>query len=419
MNSYTIDTSIYSVPDVTDILVDEKIKKYQAFVDRIYILNNLLKPQNANIKLYFYRKDIKSLKKRQGLFTKDKLNEFKKLLCVKYNLYPLLDDLQEFYITLIENLITHGYEKKYEGDEKDYSRYITIESHININTSDIEVINDIECEPPINNLSFLKDYNKKLAIHAFLNRYIYRDSGINKIVLNQEMSSNKIKLNANISNITHQFLIDDIPKTRFIINEQAIEFCRFEENFLRKQYSTIEDAFFQARIDFCNTLDFLDSVEKNIKDYQQTMNDLKEQCFDCEKYKKIADHMKECPNTLYDHLDSLDKLVKYYKDTKDVPINKRRPIMEKYIQKYDDKSTCYKEKKPICRKCCAFLRLCRFRCSGEKKENMFGGKKFNIHLKPYSYGTERNNKDIAALTLRIYFRWDTENIQIGYIGKHL
>jgi len=135
----------------------------------------------------------------------------------------------------------------------------------------------------------------------------------------------------------------------------------------------------------------------------------------------IIKHIKECPYTLYDHLDSLDKLVRYFKSTKQIPINKRRSILNKFERKNNDKSTCYLDKEIVCKKCSAFLRFCRYDCSGEKatEERTIDGKLFQIHLKPYEYGKDGPNKDIADLTLRIYFRWDDDKIQVGYIGKHL
>jgi hypothetical protein len=417
MNNYLIDANIYSFPDVENLSLEEKEKKYEEFVERISVLYSVLKPPKRDIKLYFFRKDIKSLRKAQGLFTKEKCNKMKQS-SLKIKNDPSIDDLLEIYSKLIENLITSGYDNV---SGKDYSKYITIEEHLCMRTGDIDIENTMACDPEIENLysnySLMKDFNKKLLLLTFLNRYIYRDSTINKMVTNGKIPGDKIRISANVSRVTHNFLIDDIPETNFTINKQTVEFSQIENINSRKQLSNIKMAYFEAKTDFSETLDFSAKVEENIAEYENIVLDL-------EKHNpnnsKIKNHLKESPYTLYDHLDSLDRLVKYYKSSNDIAINKRKPIMERYRRTFNDRNTCYSDNL-VCKKCCALLRFCRYNCSVEnvKEEGKIDDKQFQIHLKPYSYGIDGKNKDIADLSLRIYFRWDTDKINIGYIGKHL
>ena len=417
MNNYTVDASIYSLPNVDVLPLEIKVKKYQEFISRIAILDSILKPEKNNIKLYFSRQEINLLRKEKKLLTKDKYNEIKRL---GITTHQPIDYLLDSYTTLIEELLLKGF----NGKDSKYSKCKTIESHFCISSNDIEY-ESIAYTPGVeknNVLPSSKSFEKKMLFLAFLNRHIYYDSRANRIIMRDEISGNRTSLTANVKNISHQFIIDEIPKNNFVINEQAIEICKLDEYNIRKSFSTIEKTFSQAKKEFSNTLDFINTADKSIEEYTKTMECIKNKKFDAKIKLKIDKHITECPNTLYDHLDSLDMLVKYYNFTKmsnDMPINKRKPIMEKYIKIKNNKDTCYLENESICKKCCAFLAFCGYDCSGEKQEKIIDGKKFRIHLKPYSYNKEGENKLIADLTLRIYFRWDNEKIQVGYIGKHL
>jgi hypothetical protein len=55
------------------------------------------------------------------------------------------------------------------------------------------------------------------------------------------------------------------------------------------------------------------------------------------------------------------------------------------------------------------------------KERTIDGKVYRHHLRPYSYGEDGGNKEIAPLTLRIYFRLSDsrDTIEVGWIGGHL
>jgi hypothetical protein len=406
------------MPDVNGISHEEKTKKYERFIERISIINNILQTSKKDVKLYFFRKDLILLNKNKKLFTKEKLNELKQLkMNNKYN--SQLDNLYNFYIELIDNLLTKGYDNI---SNRIYSKYITIESHLDMKINDINIENTPIYEHDIESLSydtsFLKLFKKKMVYLAFLNHYIYLNSGINKILNHPEIPNDEIKITAKINEVTHQFLIDEIPKIPFTIDRQKIDFCKLDNIIRRGQFDTIEQAYLQAKKDFSETLVFNNNVNENIENYHKSMLILLK---NMPNNSKILKHKKECPYTLYDHLDSLDRLVKYFRSTKPIPINKRRPILNKFIKKHNDKGTCYLDNEIVCKRCSAFLRLCRYDCSGETatKERCIDGKLYQIHLKPYEYGINGINKDIADLTLRIYFRWDNDKIQVGYIGKHL
>jgi hypothetical protein len=420
MNNYTIDASIYLIPDVNNLSLGDKTKKYREFINRIKTLQKTLQPFKNDMKLYFFQKDIKLLINTNKLFTKEILNELRELkLGKKYN--SQLNDLYDFYLRLIDNLKKRGY----DVSGPIYSKYITIESHLEMNINNINIGNIPIYEPDIENISYnasiLNLFKKKILLLAFLNKYIYLNSGINKLLCYPEIPHNELKLTVEVNEVTHQFLTDEIPKTNFVIDKQTIYSCKFDNSTIqRKNFDTIDQAYLKAKEDFCETLVFSIKVKESIENYNDTMSKLSKLMPD---NPKIQNHVRECPYTLYDHLDSLDKLVNYYRNTRQIPINKREPILNKFKikNKDNDKSTCYSKKELVCRKCSAFLRFCRYDCSGETatEGRIIDGKLYQIHLKQYKYGKNGPNKDIADLTLRIYFRWDDDKIQVGYIGKHL
>jgi len=109
MNNYTIDASIYLMPDVNNLSPEDKTKKYREFISRIKTLQKILQPFKRDIKLYFFQKDIKLLINTNKLFTNEKLNELKMLkLGKKYD--SQLNDLYDFYLGLIDNLKKRGYD---------------------------------------------------------------------------------------------------------------------------------------------------------------------------------------------------------------------------------------------------------------------------------------------------------------------
>jgi len=439
MNSYIIDANIYSFPDEDSPELEEKERKYQEFIKRLIVLYRALNAPKQDIKLFFFRKDVKSLKKAKKLFSKEKYDKMKEIKKNSNDDLPV-DIYLESYSKLMTNLLTSGYNP---ASGKKRSKYITIEEHLNMTTGSIGAKNTVVCEPDIENAGKnplpMNDFKKKMLLLAFLNRYIYRDTAINKMVVIEKIPEDKANITADVVKVTHTFLGDDIPEANFQIKKQTIEFCQVDKINSRKRLETITEAYLEAKAKFTETLDFInDEVEKSIAEYEKTVLDLKAKYEkivldpevtgrDLDISKKIKNHIEESPYTLYDHLDSLDKLVKYYKSSKGIAINKRKPIMEEYRRKYNtntacyDKNTCYVEKSMVCKKCCALLCFCRYDCSAEaeKEEGKIDDKQFRMHLKPYSFGLDGKNKNIAELSLRIYFRWDTDKIEIGYIGKHL
>jgi len=412
MNSYTIDASIYSLPDMNDLPQDERIKIYDDFLKNIYILKNICKHSKNDVKLYFFKNDILSIHRMQEKFKKENINKIREL-SYKNNKSLIIDDLLSFYTDLIIELLNNISDKNYLN--RKYIKYIIIDLFTSMTINDISYRNNIQSEPDINdiyqNTFKTEDLKKKVIYFAFLNKYIYRNSGLNKLVVNKNIPNNRMQVNVKIINVKHKFLINDIPKNNFEINKQLIELYEYKKINDRKIFDNIIESFNEAKNIFKDSLDFNEKVDKTIKEYNNNLFRLKKQY---PENNAIKYHIVECPYTLYDNLDSLDRLLKYYKVTKNnIAMNKRMPIMERFIY------NCYKHDEIVCKKCCALLRFYGYECSSEvsKESGRINNKQYRIHLKPYSYSIDKNF--MAELSLRIYFRWDTDKIEIGYIGKHL
>ena len=435
MNNYAIDAGVLAVPDVNNLSLKEKATKYQEFKNNISVLQTILKPYKKDIKLFLFRGDVISLN-RKVIPTNQIITEVRQLGQLGEKTYHGFHDLYDYYLDLVralQKLITKNGNPKTENQKSNDLKFIhqkctIIESHLDMTVNDIAGENNLETTHDLktiyNDTGSIELFRKKLMFLAFLNRFIYLNSEINKLVINAEIPGDQIQVSIKIKTVNHHFLLDFIPKTGFTINKQPVEFCKFDEKHLRKHYktlNTVEDAFLKAKSEFSGTLDFSDNIQNDLKKYQGTMDTLKK---DYPKDSKVDNHVNECPNTLFDHLEALDKLVKYYRISQasnNIAINKRKPIMEKFRRIPNDMSTCYNDDILVCKKCSAFLRFCRYNCSGEdeKIEAKKDDKQFIIHLKPYSYSIDGRNNYIADLSLRIYFRWDTDKIQVGYIGKHL
>ena len=411
------------MPDTTIASQEEKILKYENFIENVRILHEgILNPKKYNLKkpnakIYYYREDIKNIS-----CIKEKFDELKQLIPKTNSNYYILKDLLGFYRDLLGDLQAKCDDK---SDDKIYWKYITVESHFNMELSNIEIEDNLVLEPNVDAISYNGSnselFKRKLLLQAFLNQYIFLDNEMLKMIVKPDIYNNEIKITASVKNVKHEFLIEDIPKPPFKFNELSVIFIELDKANLIKQFETMEEALFQAEADFGGTLNFTDYkhiIDMSIADYSETVDDMYKKSI---RFKReINVHRKNCPNKLYDHLDSLNKLVKRNKLLKERNIGKGDPMMEAYRNYYDDENKkyigCYEENEQVCRRCCAFLRICRYNCSPEARPKRIGNELFSTHLKPYRRGKD---KELAGLSLSIYFRWDSDKIKIGYIGKHL
>ena len=410
MSNYIVDASVYAIPkQIPDELNTETINLFEKYLDNLNKLFEFIGSTDRNIKInyfFFSKNDIELLIKNNLLFLGN--NNIQKLIKnpdLKKDYKIRIKSLEDFILNEINRLTLSGQNQKPE-------KICTIENYIGID--DIDTKEKIFCIPDISNEISnvcLKDTLKRnISILAFLNNKIYKRQDITKIITNNY--EEECRINLSIQKIKHNF--NNIGDQNIEISNCTIINSNLQ-GLKKRGFSSINDALEKAETDFKDTIEFSNKVDESIDEYEEILTKLRNDRNN--NNEKIDNQKRNYPVFVYDCLDVLDKLVKYSK----LNINQisPHPISKKFVCKEIGKNN-------ICNKCCGYLRLCGFDCSDEKEDDLKNSKAINertidnklyrIHLKPYSItqGTK-----YADLTLRIYFRWDDDKIQVGYIGKHL
>ena len=273
----------------------------------------------------------------------------------------------------------------------------------------INVKENSSCKPYfttiINNKSLASASKKNIYILAFLNKCIYKTPDTTSIISSND--ENEYNFDINIENINHKF---NNIQNRIWISNGHIKNINLKNISSNKFFSIVEmmDFINSSKI-FDDTLILGNIINDSIQEYEAILN-----CYlstsENDIKKEIQFYKTEYANTTFNCLDILNKLVKYCNLS-----NASLPFFslsknfncDKWIKNHD-----------ICKLCCGYLRVCGFNCSGENEERRIGDDTYVLHLKPYSYLKEGNEKHLIDLTLRIYFKWDNFKIKIGYIGKH-
>jgi len=405
VSNYLIDASVYSLPNqIPDELNKETIKLYDEYLSNLNNLFEFIGSTDRNLKINYFlfsKYDIELLIKNNMLFfDKTNIQRIRKSPELKKENKKRIDSLEIFILNEINKLQWIGQKNKPE-------KISTIESYIGID--DIEINEKISCIPNISNVCLAKTFNKNLGILAFLNDKIYKRTDITKIITNNY--ENEYNINVSIQKIKHNFNkleCQNIIITSCIINSNIKELKK-------RKFSSIDDTLKNAKTDFKDTIEFSNKINESINEYEEILAKLRyDRNIDIEK---IDNYKLIYPVIVYDCFNTLDKLVKYYKfkNKQNLPEPISRKITCRNISTND-----------VCKKCCGYLKLCGFDCSDENEndlknvnainERTIDNKLYRIHLKPYSI--TRDTK-YADLTLRIYFRWDNDKIQVGWIGKHL
>jgi hypothetical protein len=260
----------------------------------------------------------------------------------------------------------------------------------------------------VKNLNLAEKLKKNINILSFFNQYVFKTNDITKIITNSKEEESDIDIE--ISDIKHIF--NNIPHQGIKIASGKVINCNLHSLNQRK-FVSINEAIQESAVNFNNTIEFSQSINNSINEYENDLTLLEEQFFG-DKKEKIKTYIMEYPLIVYDSIAALDKLVKYH--ASNGGSNHPQAISKNFNCRSIGKDD-------ICSKCCGYLWLCGFECSGEGdlkhpraiQERTIDGQLFRIHLKPYKVmeGTQR-----AGLSLRIYFRWDTNKIKIGRIGRH-
>jgi len=422
VSNYFIDASVYALPECIPEDPDEEIiKSYEKYIDNLNILINLLFPYgetsiNKFLKVnqfLFSSSDLKFLSTKNLILdrpNKGKLEKILKNSNQRYYLHNLWSNFSSIINYLYTKEINYSVEQNNTLIQSPRpKRWRILEDYLDVNN--IEVKENNICDTNIKNIiksvPLFNNFKKNLYMLTFLNYCIYKSSDITTIIT--ASSENEFKLNIDIKNVKHKFnnIQNKILISNGFVKNKQIKKINFGDFLsLRQVFNTIESNGL-----FTNTLVFNKTIYNYINEYEGILTRLfrtsEKNVKNDIKYYKI-----EYANIVLDCLAALDKLVKFIKT--DSILQPPQAISQKF-------SECEKwiRDNEICKKCCCYLRLCGYNCSGENTKREIDDNYYVIHLKPYSYNIEGKEKHLIDLTLRIYFRWDNDKIQVGYIGKHL
>jgi hypothetical protein len=435
MISYSVDASVYALPDIAA-SSGEEINEY---LHSLLKLAGLIKRED--IRVFLFHRDLRFLINNNMWPNADKIN----LLTRKTNnqnydpkrvvnsfLRVIQGALQSRNDT--ESDYTNGAKKQIFFDNWFHLKKIEIEN-ANIETNGYPEGAYPDILP--DNLA------KNMSAIALLNRFVYTDPGKHRLIVGKNFLKNDsvtVQINSTIKKITTDplrdrrgqplninvnYVISDIPAESIRLEHEKVIISTLD-NIDNNNFPDILSAFRAAKREFANntqTFIFGDDAEAGIKEYSGTLQSQ-------EGNKNLSNKAEYMANALYSHLEALNDFVLYLRKQeklldgidKSVPVNRPNP---------------YCCGSPYCRfsdACRSFIYFLGVKCSDENQNQLENNKKmydervrgngkggkelFRLHLKPH---TELCDSNAFFLTLRIYFEWDNEEkkIVIGWLGRHL
>jgi hypothetical protein len=446
--NYTIDPSVCALPDIEAFSTEEKIGVCKAFVDNLAYLQFIITNTSVrNIKLFVFKKYLKAYFNRN---TFQYLNELFKMNN-EDNYCRKTGGLVAFWEDLPNRILQS-------------KKLYYLEDYMGINP--VNLCNNALCDPETGSLTENREDAKRLkrniVLLAFLNQYIYKDHSVNPLLTDFQITGDVFKTAVKQGAAEHSF--SEAPKQAITFENTMVENKYFAaaRRHIRRVFSTAQEAIIAAGENFGAALVFdTAAILEQIKEYEEGIGETKKSpSVTKDDLETIRRHEKEYPNTIYDHLDALDKLVKFIgKSEKNISLGNRPYIFAdaffecespevpkkykypRWCSGHPHEHECTLRNKcpvylfkcgstgiyPVCYKCRGFLRLCGYQCSDEDpktKENAAARKQREqedgtiswLHLKPYSW---HETHPLAPLTLRIHFQLADNKIKIDYIGPHL
>jgi hypothetical protein len=399
MSNYLIDASVYALPKrIPDVPDAETVKSLEEYLESLNKLFELISSIDKNFKVnhfLFCKSDIGLLIDNK-LFLDTGIKNTLRNIKLQRKYKVRLDDLEKFMLNEIMQL-------RWAGQDTKPEKLCTIEAYLGVDGIEVEESNrytpDITKE--ISNTHLSDNLKKNISTLTFLNNKVYKNHNITRIITNAP--ENECTVEVSIQKIKHNF--NNIECHDIIISNCNIINCNLQ-TLKRHGFSSIDVALENAKNDFKDTIEYSDKINESITEYKNILAKLRSGS-GIDGIVKIDNFKKEYPVIVYDCLDILDKLVKFYR-VNGKPSNPQ-PLSKKIKCDLIGKNK-------ICDKCCGYLRICGFDCSKENEKLIIDGKHYQIHLKPYTKMEGTNNSEKS---LRIYFSWDTDKIEVGYIGKHL
>jgi hypothetical protein len=435
MNNYSIDASVYAYPFQGNSL---DIKEIEDYNNTICNFNKLVDNSQFNIKYFLFEKDIKLILYNEKYdFSKQNISHLNALLVKNNSTIKIIGTQNEFKKTITILAVRLGLYKTFNTNNNnqggDFTKYIIFEKWFKIK--------DVSFRSPEPQLSDslskiiedekLRDNSiKNIAIIAALNKNVYKNNEIHKIIFGNNVALKNIKITAHLDVVMKQysfidknsgkncikdFKIKNFPDTNMIeLNSQNVEISTldtmaYKNNCISSWQDVITTPF--------NHITFAPEVEVGIKQYIDKIMAIQKEG-NKNSIKKWKNGIKD---VLYANLKALDNFLDVIDGSE---------IMNKPGDHY------YDDCKPNCKffaKCGAHIRLFGVDCADERKihkadkyvrgdrtrDNKQGGKStFWIHLRPRIKKCWDSN---WFLSMRIHYKWVEANkkIEIGWIGRHL
>ncbi|GHU70253.1 hypothetical protein FACS189450_04400 [Spirochaetia bacterium] len=412
MRSYSVDASVYALPDMAR-NSGEEINEY---LQSLLKLSQLIKRED--IRIFLFQKDITFLIDHKMLPDADKINRLRNKITNKN--YDPQRVVSGFLRTIREALQSWNYTA--ENHSKRATRELFFENWFHfrkIETKNTEIETKDFCEnafpeiPP-------EILCKKMSVIALLNKFVYKDHEKHRLIVNKKLIKNDISA-VHLSSIVKgdfNYSISDIPSKEIKLVHEKIGISGLGD-IGQQEFPDILSAYETAKKDFVqNAKTFIigEDVEEGIREYSRIL--------------KSQNSNKGYANTLYSHLEALNDFVIQFRQKEQA----YKDFNQYQFAGSPDSRSCnspYCEYFDVCK---SFIYLLGVRCSDENQNQLDDNRKvyderirgngrgkkelFRIHLKPH---TEPCFSSVFLLTLRIYFKWDREEekIIIGWLGRHL
>jgi hypothetical protein len=413
MNNYSIDASVYAYPFQTTTPSLEEIIEYAKAIGNLYKLVIQKKPHY--IRYYFFLRDIKLLRNLNLDLTKINIDVLPKGLS--------LDKLKNQLRAVFNEII---------GTNS--SKYTIFENWFKI--EDVSLRTEPQLPDDISkniiNEALRNNLKKNISIIAALNKNVYKNNEIHKIILSNNVTSKNMQITGrynivmkwgldrdeDMNEYPYDYKIKNFPYDNEIkINAQNVMISTLDtiinENFNIPLWQEVINKPFRH-------ITFGPEVEDSIKQYVALLVVNQKEG----KEKLIEKWMYEFPNILYSNLKALDNFLCVMDGTSITKIYSDH--------RYNDcKQDC-----ELFSECGSHIRLFGVNCINEtknqknnpnnpfvekdrtRKNNQGSDNPFWIHLRPKNRYCD---DPLWFLTLRIHFRWirSDKKIEIGWIGRHL
>ena len=454
MTNYSIDGSVYAYPFQEGILNIEDLYKYCKTIRDLHDV--IIEKQPRNKKYYLFLRDMISIFKNDELnFINKDIELFRDIIRENPKKQFLIKEAQkllnEIYERLLPTDIKNSENNDSENDAKkgNLNRYVIFENWFNI--KNIIFLQGHEPMLPdyilkeIKNKDLRKNLRKNMAIIAALNKYVYKNNEIHKVVLNNNCPSDNFNVTAEFDIKMEQvsyldkndkpknyvYKIKELPLKNAIITNQNVHIFNLESFIKINMYDSWEKAYSDAETNFKDHLIFGPECKIGICCYVKKILEKREKYGSSERL-IIDKWLNEFPDTLYENLKALKNFIAKIDLTMTGAVNP------------DERYHCHNACNFYC-SCCSYIRFFGVDCVDElpyhkgltnrngeyldieevekikqdrTKTNSIGEKsEYWLHLRPK---TVKQDNFLSFLTLRIHFRrFAPQKLEIGWIGGHL